>query len=457
MSIYMILQTESVISVSKGGNMGNLNETPSANRLHIGIYGKTNSGKSSLINAVTKQEVSIVADVAGTTTDPVYKPMEIHPLGPCVIIDTAGFDDDSELGERRVEKTHLAAEKTDIAVVVLDIAEVIAAKKAGIPFKKAFKDEAEWSLLFAKKHTPVVFALNKIDEILLSAEAQEKSSGKLDNAAIEAAKCWVFEENSAVMGKNADNSFEVVAVSALKGKGMDAVISALTRLLPEDFGQEFILGDLVSQTDLVLLVMPQDIQAPKGRLILPQVQTIRELLDKKCRVVCCTTDQIEGTLSSLAAPPKLIITDSQVFSTVYAQKPAASLLTSFSVLFARYKGDIDYFVESAAAIGQLREDSRVLIAEACTHAPVGEDIGRVKIPAMLRKRIGPALRVDVVAGTDFPADLTPYDLVIHCGACMFNRRHVLSRVAQARAQHVPMTNYGVAIAYLQGILDKIEY
>ena len=174
--------------------MGNLNETPSANRLHIGIYGKTNSGKSSLINAVTKQEVSIVADVAGTTTDPVYKPMEIHPLGPCVIIDTAGFDDDSELGERRVEKTHLAAEKTDIAVVVLDIAEVIAAKKAGVPFKKAFKDEAEWSLLFAKKHTPVVFALNKIDEILLSAEAQEKSSGKLDNAAIEAAKCWVYEE-----------------------------------------------------------------------------------------------------------------------------------------------------------------------------------------------------------------------------------------------------------------------
>ena len=186
----MILQTESVISVSKGGNMGNLNETPSANRLHIGIYGKTNSGKSSLINAVTKQEVSIVADVAGTTTDPVYKPMEIHPLGPCVIIDTAGFDDDSELGERRVEKTHLAAEKTDIAVVVLDIADVIAAKKAGVPFKKAFKDEAEWSLLFAKKHTPVVFALNKIDEILLSAEAQEKSRGKLDNAAIESAKCW---------------------------------------------------------------------------------------------------------------------------------------------------------------------------------------------------------------------------------------------------------------------------
>ena len=437
--------------------MGNLNETPSANRLHIGIYGKTNSGKSSLINAVTKQEVSIVADVAGTTTDPVYKPMEIHPLGPCVIIDTAGFDDDSELGERRVEKTHLAAEKTDIAVVVLDIAEVIAAKKAGVPFKKAFKDEAEWSLLFAKKHTPVVFALNKIDEILLSAEAQEKSRGKLDNAAIEAAKCWVYEENSAVMGKNADNSFEVVAVSALKGKGMDAVISALTRLLPEDFGQEFILGDLVSQTDLVLLVMPQDIQAPKGRLILPQVQTIRDLLDHKCLVMSCTTDKLEDTLAALVRPPKLIITDSQVFRTVYDKKPQESLLTSFSVLFAEYKGDFAYYKESAAAISSLTEESKVLIAECCTHAPLKEDIGREKIPDMLRKRIGTGLTVDIVSGTDFPKDLSNYDLIIQCGACMFNKKYVMTRIERAKEQKVPMSNYGVAIAYLSGILDKISY
>ena len=320
--------------------MGNLNETPSANRLHIGIYGKTNSGKSSLINAVTKQEVSIVADVAGTTTDPVYKSMEIHPLGPCVIIDTAGFDDDSELGERRVEKTHLAAEKTDIAVVVLDIAEVIAAKKAGVPFKKAFKDEAEWSLLFAKKHTPVVFALNKIDEILLSTEAQEKSRGKLDNAAIEAAKCWVYEENSAVMGKNADNSFEVVAVSALKGKGMDAVISALTRLLPEDFGQEFILGDLVSQTDLVLLVMPQDIQAPKGRLILPQVQAIRELLDAHAKCLVVQQDRVAESIAELRHPPKLVMADSQVIMDVAAQTPEDIPLTTFSIQMAYSKADV---------------------------------------------------------------------------------------------------------------------
>ena len=416
--------------------MGNLNETPSANRLHIGIYGKTNSGKSSLINAVTKQEVSIVADVAGTTTDPVYKPMEIHPLGPCLIIDTAGFDDDSELGERRIEKTHLAAEKTDIAVVVLDIAEVIAAKKAGVPFKKAFKDEAEWSLL--------------------STEAQEKSRGKLDNAAIEAAKCWVYEENSAVMGKNADNSLEVVAVSALKGKGMDAVISALTRLLPEDFGQEFILGDLVSETDLVLLVMPQDIQAPKGRLILPQVQTLRELLDRKCLVMSTTTDKMTDALAALSRAPKLIVTDSQVFGYVYEHKPAESMLTSFSVLFAAYKGDLPYYVESARAIDALKPSSRVFIAECCTHAPLAEDIGRVKLPNLLKKRVGEELTVDITSGTDFPDNLSQYDLIIQCGACMFNRKYVLSRIDRARTQHVPMTNYGVAIAHLTGILDKVS-
>lgn len=307
-------------------------------------------------------------------------------------------------------------DKTDLAVLLLS---------GAVPQN----DEIEWFRLLEARHIPIVVVRSKADLFTGMSDA----------------------EAEALFGQRP------LRVSASDRTGLDALREALIRNLPEDYNQPEITGSLASTGDVVMLVMPQDIQAPKGRLILPQVQTIRELLDKKCRVVCCTTDQIEGTLSSLAAPPKLIITDSQVFSTVYAQKPAASLLTSFSVLFARYKGDIDYFVESAAAIGQLREDSRVLIAEACTHAPVGEDIGRVKIPAMLRKRIGPALRVDVVAGTDFPADLTPYDLVIHCGACMFNRRHVLSRVAQARAQHVPMTNYGVAIAYLQGILDKIEY
>ena len=394
-----------------------LNETPSANRIHIGFYGKRNSGKSSLINAFTGQQVAIVSDVAGTTTDPVYKPMEVHGLGPCVFIDTAGVDDVGELGKMRVEKTEKAAEKTDIAVLLFSGEE--------------YQAELEWFHYFKEKHTPTLCVLSKADTLT--------------------------DSDSIAAQLREETKQEILVISSKSKEDIEKFKEELIRLVPDDYGEETITGALVEEGDLVLLVMPQDIQAPKGRLILPQVQTIRELLDKKCRVVCCTTDQIEGTLSSLAAPPKLIITDSQVFSTVYAQKPAASLLTSFSVLFARYKGDIDYFVESAAAIGQLREDSRVLIAEACTHAPVGEDIGRVKIPAMLRKRIGPALRVDVVAGTDFPADLTPYDLVIHCGACMFNRRHVLSRVAQARAQHVPMTNYGVAIAYLQGILDKIEY
>ena len=478
--------------------MGNLNETPSSNRLHIGIYGKTNSGKSSLINAITKQEVSIVADVAGTTTDPVYKPMEIHPLGPCVIIDTAGFDDDSELGMRRVEKTHLAAEKTDIAVVVLDTADVITAKKAGVPFKKAFKDEAEWISIFAKKHTPVLIALNKIDEILLAAEAavpvtdadktdadkagadksgsdesgrKTRTHGKLDDTAIEAARRWVYEENQAFAGKysvnetgntkngsrniNSDN-IEVVAVSALKGKGMDSVISALTRLLPEDYGQEFILGDLVEDTDLVLLVMPQDIQAPKGRLILPQVQTIRELLDRKCLVMSTTTDRMPDALAALSRAPKLIVTDSQVFGYVYENKPKESMLTSFSVLFAAYKGDLPYYVESAKAIDALKPDSKVLIAECCTHAPLTEDIGRVKLPRMLKKRIGESLTVDITSGTDFPEDLSQYDLIIQCGACMFNRKYVLSRIDRARQQHVAMTNYGVAIAHLTGILDKVS-
>ncbi|WP_455720686.1 [FeFe] hydrogenase H-cluster maturation GTPase HydF [Agathobacter sp.] len=469
--------------------MGNLNETPSGNRLHIGIYGKTNSGKSSLINAVTKQEVSIVADVAGTTTDPVYKPMEIHPLGPCVIIDTAGFDDESELGIRRVEKTHLAAEKTDIAVVVLDTADVITAKKAGVPFKKAFKDEAEWISVFAKKHTPVLIALNKIDEILLSAEAAEPVSaanstdggdescrktrphGKLDDTAIEAARRWVYEENQAVAGKYAVNetgntktgsgniasdNIEVVAVSALKGKGIDSVISALTRLLPEDYGQEFILGNLVEDKDLVLLVMPQDIQAPKGRLILPQVQTIRELLDRKCLVMSTTTDRMIDALAALSHAPKLIVTDSQVFGYVYENKPKESMLTSFSVLFAAYKGDLPYYVESAKAIDALKPDSKVLIAECCTHAPLAEDIGRVKLPGILKKRVGESLTVDITSGTDFPENLSQYDLIIQCGACMFNRKYVLSRIDRARQQHVAMTNYGVAIAHLTGILDKVS-
>ncbi len=406
--------------------MTNLNHTPSGNRLHIGIFGKTNSGKSSFINAFAGQEISIVADVAGTTTDPVYKPMEIHPLGPCVLMDTAGFDDESILGSRRMEKTAAAAEKADIAVILLAAQPP---EEDGV-FSRRFGQEAHWYRKFKEKKTPVLFVISQAD---LCSEA-------------EAFAAWVHKETGE----------EALAVSAKTGDGMERVREMLARLLPEDLEADSITGDLVSENDTVLLVMPQDIQAPKGRLILPQVQTLRELLDKKCLVLCVTTDKMVRALSWLRQPPKLIVTDSQVFGYVYEQKPKESMLTSFSVLFAAYKGDLPYYCEGARFIDSLTENSRVLIAECCTHAPLAEDIGREKLPRMLRRRIGEALSVDIVSGTDFPQELSQYDLIIQCGACMFNKKYVQARIGRAKEQHVPMTNYGVAIAHLTGILDKIS-
>ena len=409
---------------------GTLNETPSSNRLHIGIFGKTNSGKSAFINAFTGQEVSIVADVSGTTTDPVYKAMEVHPLGPCTIIDTAGFDDDTQLGEKRLEKTKLAAEKTELAVILfagerqtLDTENV----DAEITFD--MKEELHWYHFFKEKNTPVLLVVNKAD---IRTDAQELLA-QIKN----------------------ETGEEALLVSAKTGEGMAQVKEALTRKIPENYGSQQITGSLVGEEDLVLLVMPQDIQAPKGRLILPQVQTIRELLDKKCLVMSVTTDKLEAVLKVLTEPPKLIITDSQVFGYVYEHKPAESMLTSFSVLFAAYKGDLPYYVEGAKQIDALTANSKVLIAECCTHAPLSEDIGRVKIPRMLKKRFGETLTVDIVSGMDFPQDLSNYDLIIQCGACMFNRKYVMSRIDRAREQEVLMTNYGVTIAHLTGILDKI--
>lgn len=394
-----------------------LQDTPRASRLHIGIFGKRNSGKSSVLNALTGQEIAVTSDVAGTTTDPVYKSMEIHGLGPVVWMDTAGYDDVGNLGMLRVEKTAQALEKTDIAMLVFG----------------AMPDalDAEWVSRLKASHTPVIPVVSKMD-ILPPEEV--------------VARLKAAEE---LVGTSA------VAISNTTKVGIDVLRSRLIRSLPEDFEPVSILGNLVSEGDSVLLVMPQDIQAPKGRLILPQVQTLRELLDRKCAATCCTTDCLQTTLETLKMPPKLIITDSQVFRTVYDQKPPESALTSFSVLMAGYKGDLKTFVEGASAIDSLTEQSRVLIAEACTHAPMSEDIGRVKIPAMLRKRFGAGLQVDVVSGVDFPADLTPYDLIIHCGGCMFNRKYVLSRIEKARGQGVPITNYGVTIAYLSGILKDV--
>lgn len=404
----------------------NLVHTPNANRLHIALFGKRNSGKSSLINALTGQDTALVSDTPGTTTDSVQKAMEIHGIGPCLFIDTPGFDDEGELGNRRIERTWKAVEKTDIALLLC--AGGGSAEETGEP---DFTEELHWLEQLKAKNIPTILLINKAD----------------------------IRKNTASLAIRIKETFgsQPIPVSAKEKTGIELIRQAILEKLPEDFDQQSITGNLVTEGDLVLLVMPQDIQAPKGRLILPQVQTMRELLDKKCLIMSCTTDKLQETLQALSRPPKLIITDSQVFKTVYEQKPEESRLTSFSVLFAGYKGDIRYYVKSASAIGSLTESSRVLIAEACTHAPLSEDIGRVKLPHLLRKRIGEKLSIDIVAGTDFPQDLTPYSLVIHCGACMFNRKYVLSRIERARLQNVPMTNYGVAIAFLNGILNQIEY
>lgn len=405
-----------------------LTDTPNANRLHIALFGRRNSGKSSLINALTGQDTALVSDTPGTTTDPVSKAMEIQGIGPCLFIDTPGFDDEGELGEMRIGRTLKAIEKTDIALLFCGDEMPISNGASSIQY---MAEELHWIQQLKEKNIPTILLLNKID----------------------------IRSNISELAAQIEQQCHIrpLLVSAKERTGMKLIRQAILEKLPADFGQQSITGKLVAENDLVLLVMPQDIQAPKGRLILPQVQTIRELLDKKCLIVTCTTDKLTETLQALTRPPKLIITDSQVFKTVYEQKPAESKLTSFSVLFAGYKGDIHYYVESAAAIDRLTESSRILIAEACTHAPLSEDIGRVKLPRLLRKRIGEGLQIDLVAGTDFPQDLTPYSLIIHCGACMFNRKYVLNRIERAREQNIPMTNYGVAIAFLSGILDRIEY
>ena len=392
-----------------------LNDTPRANRLHIAFFGRRNSGKSSLINAVTGHNVALVSDVAGTTTDPVYKTMEISGIGACVLIDTAGFDDEGGLGRMRVEKTLDVVQKTDIAVFVFSGDDLT--------------EEKKWISFLKENKIPIVGVLNKSD---------------------------ILNDTSTLVRRiEKECGISPIVVSAATGAGISDIREKLTEVLPEDFESPDITAGFCKNGDKVMLVMPQDIQAPKGRLILPQVQTLRNLLDKKCVITCITTDMFENALEKTGVPD-LIITDSQVFKTVYEKKPEKSRLTSFSVLFAGYKGDIAEFVRGASAIGRLNENSRVLIAEACTHAPLAEDIGREKIPRMLRQRFGQGLKVDIVSGSDFPEDLSGYDIIIHCGGCMFNRKYVLSRIKKACTAGVPITNYGVAIAFLSGILDKID-
>ena len=400
----------------KGDIFMSLTNTPSGNRLHIGIFGKRNSGKSSLLNAITGQEISLVSEVKGTTTDPVSKAIEIHPIGPCLLIDTAGFDDTGDLGSMRIEKTKAVLDKTDIAVMVFTDMEM--------------EPEAQWIAILKKRNIPMLAVVNQVDRIEQAQEIKRQIEQRF--------------------------SLTPLLVSAKEKTGISQIKNEILRLMPPDFEAQSLTGSLVQPEDIVLLVMPQDKQAPKGRLILPQVQTIRDLLDNHCVVMCVTTEQLPTALQALAKPPKLIITDSQVFAQVYPLKPAETLLTSFSILLAAYKGDLSAFVKGADALDSLTDNSHVLIAEACTHAPLQEDIGRVKIPNMLRKKYGDHLQVTVVSGSQFPKDLSEYQLIIHCGACMFNRKHVLTRVEQAEQQGVPITNYGVAIAKLTGILDKIS-
>ncbi|MFR9607941.1 MAG: [FeFe] hydrogenase H-cluster maturation GTPase HydF [Rikenellaceae bacterium] len=396
-----------------------MNTTPNATRLHVAIFGRRNSGKSSLINAITGQDTSLVSAIAGTTTDAVAKAMELHGIGACLMIDTPGFDDEGELGAGRISRTLKSMEHADVALLLCEEGDLEA--------------EAEWLKALRERETPTIAIVNKIDA---------RSADEV------AALSRLVEERLGLTP---------LLLSAKSGVDIEVIRGALLASLPADFTEQSITGDLVQRGDSVLLVMPQDKQAPKGRLILPQVQTLRELLDKGCIVSSCTTELLEQTLAGLCEPPKLIITDSQIFKYVHERCPSQSRLTSFSVLMAGYKGDVKSFVAGAAAIDSLTARSRVLIAEACTHAPLSEDIGREKLPRMLRARVGESLAVDIVAGRQYPADLTPYDLVIHCGACMFNRKYMMWRVDAALRQGVPITNYGVAIAHLSGILSEVVY
>ena len=392
-----------------------LQETPVANRLHIGFFGRCNSGKSTLINAFTSQEVTIVSPVAGTTTDVVQKNIELHGLGPCTLLDTAGFDDAStDLGALRIDKTKHCAEKVDIAVIVFDSADLT--------------EEKEWVAHFKALHTPVVGVVSKCD--LRTPE-----------------EAWLKKVREMLQD-------DVLCVNVHQKSDMDALRYQLIAVNPTVEEPEITNG-LVNAGDVVMLVMPQDIQAPKGRLILPQVQTLRELLDKKCVILSVTPDQFNQALENLVCPPKLIITDSQVFPFVAKNKPSESALTSFSVLFAGQKGDIATYVEGARAIDNLPKNAHIMIAELCSHAPLEEDIGRVKIPKLMRKRLGDGITFEVVAGSEFPEDLSAYDMIIQCGACVVNRKLVQNRIVKAKKQQVPISNYGITMAFLNGILDKI--
>lgn len=390
-------------------------QTPKGLRLHIGIFGRRNVGKSSLLNAITRQNVSIVSDIAGTTTDPVEKPMELLPLGPVLFIDTAGIDDSGTLGELRIHKTRRIFDRTDLGMIV---------SEGG----KWGRFEEELLRELRARNIPMVVVFNKSD---------------------------LIEPEEEVLKRLARENIPTVNTSALLGKGILELKQILLDITPSDFiNPSSIIGDLVGEGELAILVIPIDKEAPKGRLILPQVQTIRDLLDHNASCLIVKEKEYRQVLHKLKEPPRIVVTDSQAFQKVASETPEEIPLTSFSILFARYKGDLPELIRGTMMIDQLKPDDRILIAEACTHHPIADDIGRVKIPRWLTQYVGGDLRVETVQGHDFPENLSSFQLVIHCGACMINRKEMLMRILKCRQQGVPITNYGLTIAYTLGIFER---
>ena len=392
-----------------------MQDTPKGERLHIAIFGKRNAGKSSLINALTKQDVALVSDLPGTTTDPVYKAMEILPLGPVVLIDTAGLDDEGQLGLLRVEKSKAVLNKTDLAILVIDGQSELTEFDV-----KIFQE-------IKAKNIPIVVVVNKID---LQKRIMPHS---------------IVEQ----LGN------DVVEVSTVTGAGIELLKGLLIKNTPEKWGEETLVGDIVKADDNVVLVVPIDSAAPKGRLILPQVQVLREILDNDANAIIAKENKLKEALANLKRPPSLVITDSQVFGEIESIVPETIPFTSFSILFARYKGDLTTYINGVKALEKLAKNDKILIAEGCTHHRQKDDIGTVKIPKWLKEYTGVDLTFDWVNGGQYPANLAEYKLIIHCGACMLNRREVLYRNSIAKEQNVPIVNYGILIAYLKGILPRV--
>jgi [FeFe] hydrogenase H-cluster maturation GTPase HydF len=389
-------------------------KTPASNRLHIGIFGRRNTGKSSLINAVTGQDIAIVSEIAGTTTDPVYKAMEIVPIGPCMLIDTAGIDDEGILGEERVKRALRVLRKTDVGIIVVT------------PELAIDKFEEDIVGALQKKKLPFIFVINKCE---LKGEA---------------ARIYLD-----------DRKYPYLEVSAKTGQGIEELKLKIIESAPASWSPVPLVGDIIEPKDTVVLVCPIDSAMPQGRLILPQVQVMRDILDNNATAYVTKETELAACLSSLKERPKLVITDSQVFETVRDELPADFPLTSFSTVFARHKGDLNAFIRGVYAIKDLKDGDEILIAEACTHHVQPEDIGRTKIPTWLLNHTGKDLHYEVTAGTEFPEDLSRFKLIISCGGCMVNRRELLARIDRAKEQNVPITNYGILMAYLSGILERI--